>query len=94
MAKVCAENLEIGLAVLAAIEKAGNPVARFVVNDLYDLGQIFFQWEIATAVAGSVIGINAFDQPNDLRGRQAPRFSAVVLRDHVLSATALLNLYR
>jgi glucose-6-phosphate isomerase len=47
-----------------AIAESGQPVIRIIINDLYDLGQIFFQWEIATAVAGSVIGINAFDQPD------------------------------
>jgi len=34
------------------------------VGDIYDLGQEFFRWEIATAVAGSIIGINAFNQPD------------------------------
>ena len=46
------------------IETAGHPVVRIVIRDLYELGQVFFQWEIATAVAGSVIGINAFNQPD------------------------------
>jgi hypothetical protein len=46
------------------LEQAGQPVVRIVINDLYDLGQTFFQWEVATAVAGSVIGINAFNQPD------------------------------
>jgi transaldolase / glucose-6-phosphate isomerase len=46
------------------LEQAGEPVLRIVINDLYDLGQTFFQWEVATAVAGSVIGINAFNQPD------------------------------
>jgi transaldolase/glucose-6-phosphate isomerase len=49
---------------VAALEEAGEPVIRIVLKDLYDLGQIFFQWEIATAVAGSLIGINAFNQPD------------------------------
>ncbi len=49
---------------VAAIESAGQPVVRIVLNDLYDIGQTFFQWEIATAVAGSVLGINAFNQPD------------------------------
>jgi transaldolase/glucose-6-phosphate isomerase len=49
---------------VAALEKAGNPVVRISVNDTYDLGQEFFRWEIATAVAGSIIGINAFNQPD------------------------------
>jgi transaldolase/glucose-6-phosphate isomerase len=49
---------------VAALEKAGEPVLRLVLKDLDDIGQAFFQWEIATAVAGSVIGINAFNQPD------------------------------
>ena len=47
-----------------ALEQSGQPVVRILLNDLYDLGQAMFQWEIATAVAGSVIGINAFNQPD------------------------------
>ncbi len=47
-----------------ALEKAGQPVIRIAVADTYDLGQEFFRWEIATAVAGSIIGINAFNQPD------------------------------
>jgi transaldolase/glucose-6-phosphate isomerase len=39
-------------------------VVRIAVGDIYDLGQEFFRWEIATAVAGSIIGINAFNQPD------------------------------
>ncbi len=49
---------------VAALEKAGHPVVRIAVGDTYDLGQEFFRWEIATAVAGSVLGINAFNQPD------------------------------
>lgn len=51
-------------AAVAALEAAGQPVVRINVPDIYDLGQEFFRWEIATAVAGSVIGINAFNQPD------------------------------
>jgi transaldolase/glucose-6-phosphate isomerase len=47
-----------------AIEKAGHPVVRIHLREAYDLGQEFFRWEIATAVAGSIIGINAFNQPD------------------------------
>lgn len=46
------------------LAKAGQPVVRIIVPDTYDLGQEFFRWEIATAVAGSVIGINPFNQPD------------------------------
>jgi transaldolase/glucose-6-phosphate isomerase len=47
-----------------ALEKAGHPVARIGVKDRWHIGQEFFRWEIATAVAGAVIGINPFDQPD------------------------------
>jgi len=49
---------------VTVLEKAGHPVVRISLADTYDLGQEFFRWEIATAVAGSVIGINAFNQPD------------------------------
>ena len=49
---------------LAAIEKAGHPVVRISMADIYDLGAEFFRWEIATAIAGSILGINAFNQPD------------------------------
>ena len=49
---------------LAALENAGHPVARMAMSDIYELGAEFFRWEIATAVAGSIIGINAFNQPD------------------------------
>ena len=49
---------------VAALEAAGQPVVRIVVADPMQLGQEFFRWEMATAVAGSIIGINPFDQPD------------------------------
>jgi transaldolase / glucose-6-phosphate isomerase len=49
---------------VATLEKAGQPVVRIQVVNNYELGQEFFRWEIATAVAGSIIGINAFNQPD------------------------------
>ena len=51
-------------AKVAAIEKAGHPVVRVAMPDIYDLGAEFFRWEVATAVAGAIIGINAFNQPD------------------------------
>ena len=51
-------------AKVAALEKAGHAVVRIAVADTYSLGQEFFRWEIATAVAGSILGINAFNQPD------------------------------
>jgi transaldolase/glucose-6-phosphate isomerase len=49
---------------VAAIEAMGHPVVRITVHDRMQLGQEFFRWEMATAVAGSIIGINPFDQPD------------------------------
>jgi transaldolase/glucose-6-phosphate isomerase len=51
-------------AAIAALEAAGHPVVRIIVDNIYNLGQEFFRWEIATAVAGAIIGINAFNQPD------------------------------
>ena len=47
-----------------ALERAGHPVVRIALDDPYDLGEEFFRWEFATAVAGSILGINPFDQPD------------------------------
>lgn len=58
---------------VAALEKAGQPVVRIEVQDIYDLGQEYFRWEIATAVAGSIIGINPFDQPDVEASKVATR---------------------
>jgi glucose-6-phosphate isomerase len=49
---------------IQALENAGHPVIRLFLNDEYDLGGQFFLWEMATAVAGTRLGINPFDQPN------------------------------
>ena len=49
---------------VARLEQAGQPVVRIVLRDPYDVGQEFFRWEVATAVAGAVLGINPFDQPD------------------------------
>ncbi len=51
-------------AAVKALEKHGLPVVRISVKNTYNLGQEFFRWEIATAVAGSIIGINSFNQPD------------------------------
>ncbi len=51
-------------AAVDALEAAGHPVVRIRLGDLYDIGGELFRWEFATAVAGSLIGINPFDQPD------------------------------
>ncbi|MGO8719394.1 MAG: bifunctional transaldolase/phosoglucose isomerase [Acidobacteriaceae bacterium] len=54
-------HLDAGVEKLA---KAGQPIVRLAMRDVYDAAEQFFTWEIATAVAGSVIGIDAFNQPD------------------------------
>jgi transaldolase/glucose-6-phosphate isomerase len=49
---------------IEALAAAGHPIVSIDVSDVLDLGQEFFRWEIATAVAGAVIGVNPFDQPD------------------------------
>jgi len=51
-------------AAIALLEKAGQPVVRVTLPNTYSLGQEFFRWEMATAVAGSLMGIHPFDQPD------------------------------
>jgi transaldolase/glucose-6-phosphate isomerase len=51
-------------AKVSALEKAGHPVVRIELAEPHELGGEFFRWEFATAVAGSLIGINPFDQPD------------------------------
>jgi transaldolase/glucose-6-phosphate isomerase len=58
---------------VAALEKAGLPVVRIHVADVHELGAEFFRWEIATAVAGSVLGIHPFDQPDVEAAKVAAR---------------------
>ncbi len=49
---------------ISALQAAGHPVVRIDVTDAINIGQEFFRWEVAVAAAGSLLGINAFDQPN------------------------------
>ena len=53
------------------IEDAGEPVAGYHLGDRLDIGAAFFYWEFATAVAGSILGINPFDQPNVQEAKDA-----------------------
>ena len=62
--RLARENNRAMDAAVTALEKAGHPVVRIVLGTKFDLGQEFFRWEIATATAGSIIGINTFNQPD------------------------------
>jgi transaldolase/glucose-6-phosphate isomerase len=58
---------------LKALEAAGHPVVYRTLTDIYDLGEEFFLWEIATAFAGWRLGINPFDQPNVQESKDATK---------------------
>jgi transaldolase/glucose-6-phosphate isomerase len=51
-------------AAVKSLEAAGQPVVRVELANSLQIGQVFFLWEFATAVAGSIIGIDPFDQPD------------------------------
>jgi transaldolase / glucose-6-phosphate isomerase len=57
------EDRELSAGAAAAV-KAGMPVLRFSLDDLHELGAEFFRWEFAVAAAGSIVGIDPFDQPD------------------------------
>lgn len=58
---------------LGALAELGHPVVRIGIRQLADFGQEFFRWEVATAVAGAVLGINPFDQPDVESAKVAAR---------------------
>jgi transaldolase/glucose-6-phosphate isomerase len=60
-------------AAIDALERAGQPVVRIAIADIHDIGQEFFRWEFATAVAGSLLGINPFNQPDVEASKVATR---------------------
>jgi transaldolase/glucose-6-phosphate isomerase len=60
-------------ALADALEAAGHPVVRIRVADPIDLGAEFIRWEVATAIAGAVLGIDPFDQPNVEEAKERTR---------------------
>jgi glucose-6-phosphate isomerase len=58
------EAFAAGDALADAAEAAGHPVIRIAIADPIDIGAEAFRWELATAIAGAVLGIDPFDQPN------------------------------
>ncbi|MFL5717636.1 MAG: hypothetical protein ACJ77V_08665 [Chloroflexota bacterium] len=60
-------------ALADALEAAGHPVIRIDIADPIDLGAEFVRWEVATAFAGVVLGIDPFDQPNVEEAKQLTR---------------------
>ena len=73
-------------ASIGRIESNGQPVVRLDMRDKYDLGGEFFRWEFATAVAGAILGIHPFDQPNV---QQAKDLTELLLQEY--QTTGLLH---
>jgi transaldolase/glucose-6-phosphate isomerase len=71
--RLAAQPNPIQEAAAAGLERAGQPVVRIELTDAYDLGGEFFRWEMATAVAGAILGINPFDQPDVEASKVATR---------------------
>jgi glucose-6-phosphate isomerase len=64
------DNVADDAAKLSALEKAGHPVIYIQVENKLALGGEYYRWEIATAIAGAVIGINPFNEPNVAEGKK------------------------
>ena len=73
---------------VAALEAAGHPVLRFRLRDKLDLAAEMYRWEFATAIAGAILGVNPFDQPNvQLAKDNTAAVLAAYERDGALPAT-------
>ena len=83
----------------SSLESAGHPVLAYTLDDLHDLGGEFYRWEFATSVAGHVMGVQPFNQPNvqqakDLTDAELARFQdtgAMPDNEPVGSLPALLS---
>jgi len=67
---------------IAGLAAAGHPVITIMPNDRYDLGGQMFLWEMATAVAGHLLGINPFDQPDVEVTKAHTRRTIALYREH------------
>ncbi len=84
-------------AAIRSIEASGQPVVRLNLGDEYDLGGEFYRWELATAIAGSLLRINPFDQPNvqsakDITERVLNQFASSGKLPEVEALTSLSEL--
>jgi glucose-6-phosphate isomerase len=67
--------------ILDDMAKAGHPVVHIHLNDPYEIGEQFFLWELATALAAHRLGINPFDQPNVEAAKQRTREAVTTYHD-------------
>jgi glucose-6-phosphate isomerase/transaldolase/glucose-6-phosphate isomerase len=64
------DNSEIDMAI-EGISSSGQPVLVLEMRDKYDIGAEFYRWEFATAIAGAILGIHPFNQPDVQRAKDA-----------------------
>ena len=69
------KSIQEDISNLESIEESGHPVLRISLSDRYDLGGEFVRWQFMTAVAGSVIGVNPFNQPNVEASKKATKIA-------------------
>lgn len=86
------ENSELET-YMKRIEQLGFPSIRIYLKDKYELGQEIFRWEVAVAMAGSVIGINPFDQP-DVQGTKDLTGKALEMEEDILKREGELKTFR
>jgi len=67
-------------AVIDKLRASGQPLVVLGMEDKYELGAEFFRWEFATAIAGAILGIHPFDQPNVQAAKQA---TETMLQEHI-----------
>ena len=76
---------------LSALEAAGHPVLRHTLHDALDLGEEFFLWEFATAIAGAILGVNPFNQPDVQESKEnSKRLLAEYLQTGTLTQQKLI----
>jgi glucose-6-phosphate isomerase len=84
------EGLSGADALAASLEAAGHPVIRIGMSDPIDVGGEFVRWEVATAIAGIVLGIDPFDQPNVEEAKERTRRLLEPPRDRPVTAVPLV----
>jgi len=79
--------------VIKPLQEAGHPVLVFNLADAYDLGAEFYRWEVATAIACSILGVNAFDQPDvqDSKDRTKTKSAAYSQSNHLDQGSPFWN---
>lgn len=88
---LASEKSEIQERKLRELEEAGHPVVRIPLENTLALGGEYYRWEVAVAIAGLIMGINPFDQPNVEESKKNTRdLLALWNKEGVMQASAPL----